>query len=81
MEQPDALVLTGIGIGTAFGVLVLLLAAVFVIRLINWLVGKWTGPGRRSYRRPAGPGDAEPRSRGVGGGNRAYSLPTSPRSS
>ena len=43
MEQPDALVLTGIGIGTAFGVLVLLLAAVFVIRLINWLVGKWAG--------------------------------------
>ena len=48
MEQPDALVLTGIGIGTAFGVLVLLLAAVFVIRLINWLVGKWTRPGRRA---------------------------------
>ena len=43
MEQPDALILTGIGIGTAFGVLVLLLASVFLIRLITWLVGKWTG--------------------------------------
>ena len=43
MEQPDALVLTGIGIGTAFGVLLLLLASVFVIKLVTWLVGKWTG--------------------------------------
>ena len=43
MEQPDPLILTGIGIGTAFGVLVLLLTAVFLIRLVNWLVGKWTG--------------------------------------
>ena len=43
MEQPDALILTAIGIGTAFGVLVLLLASVFVIRLVTWLVGKWTG--------------------------------------
>ena len=43
MEQPDALILTGIGIGTAFGVLVLLLASVYVIRLVTWLLGKWTG--------------------------------------
>ncbi len=43
MEQPDALILTGIGIGTAFVVLMLLLASVFVIRLITWLVGKWAG--------------------------------------
>ena len=41
MEQPDALILTGIGIGTAFGVLLLLLAIVFVIRLVTWIVGKW----------------------------------------
>lgn len=32
MEQPDALILTGIGIGTSFSVLVLLLVAVLVIR-------------------------------------------------
>ncbi len=35
MEQPDALILTGIGIGTSFSVLVLLLAAILVIRLVS----------------------------------------------
>ena len=40
MEQPDALILTGIGIGTAFSVLVLLLAAVLLIRLISRLLDK-----------------------------------------
>lgn len=33
MEQSDALILTGIGIGTSFSVLVLLLVSVLLIRL------------------------------------------------
>ena len=33
MDQPDALILTGIGIGTSFSVLVLLLVSVLLIRL------------------------------------------------
>ena len=40
MEQPDALILTGIGIGTAFSVLVLLLAAVLVIRQVSRLLNR-----------------------------------------
>lgn len=55
MEQPDALILTGIGIGTAFGVLVLLLASVFVIRLVSWLVGKWTGRDDEATEDPPDP--------------------------
>ena len=55
MEQPDALVLTGIGIGTAFGVLVLLLAAVFAIRLVTWLIAKWTGADDAPDEDPADP--------------------------
>ena len=43
MGQPDALVLTAIGIGTAFGVLVLLLVTVLLIRLISWGIDKYTG--------------------------------------
>lgn len=40
MEQPDALILTGIGIGTSFSVLVLLLVAVLVIRRVSRLFDK-----------------------------------------
>ena len=40
MEQPDALILTGIGIGTSFSVLVLLLIAVLVIRQVSRLFDK-----------------------------------------
>ncbi len=43
MGDPDALVLTAIGIGTAFGVLVLLLVTVLIIRLISWAIDKYTG--------------------------------------
>ena len=43
MSQPDALVLTAIGIGTAFGVLLLLLVTVLLIRLISWGIDKYTG--------------------------------------
>lgn len=38
MEQPDALILTGIGIGTSFSVLVLLLVSVLLIRLAARLI-------------------------------------------
>ena len=44
--MPDPLVLTGIGIGTAFGVLVFLLVAVLLIRLASWLVDRYFGPRR-----------------------------------
>lgn len=46
MEQPDALILTealiltGIGIGTAFGVLVMLLVAVLVIGWVSGLLNR-----------------------------------------
>ena len=43
MGDPDALILTAIGIGTAFGVLVLLLVTVLIIRLISWAIDKYTG--------------------------------------
>ena len=43
MGQPDELVLTAIGIGTAFGVLVLLLVTVLLIRLVSWAIDKYTG--------------------------------------
>ena len=43
MGQPDALVLTAIGIGTAFGVLVLLLVTVLLIRLISWAIDRYFG--------------------------------------
>ena len=43
MEQPDALVLTAIGIGTAFGVLVMLLVTVLLIRLISWAIDRYFG--------------------------------------
>ncbi len=45
MADPDALVLTAIGIGTAFVVLVLLLVTVLIIRLISWAMDKYTGNG------------------------------------
>ena len=40
MEQPDAVILTAIGIGAAFGVLVALSLAALSIRLIAWAVDK-----------------------------------------
>ncbi len=40
MEQPDAAILTAIGISAAFGVLVLLLASALLIRLAGWAVAK-----------------------------------------
>ena len=40
MEQPDAVILTAIGIGAAFGVLVALSLAALLIRLIAWAVDK-----------------------------------------
>ena len=43
MEQPDALVLTAIGIGTAFGVLLMLLVTVLLIRLISWCADRFFG--------------------------------------
>ena len=43
MGDPDALILTAIGIGIAFGVLVLLLVTVLLIRLISWAINKYTG--------------------------------------
>ena len=45
MGDPDALVLTAIGIGTAFGVLVLLLVTVLLIRLVSWAIDRFTGDG------------------------------------
>ena len=40
MEQPDPLILTGIGIGAAFGVLVMLLLAVLIIGQVSRLLNK-----------------------------------------
>ena len=40
MEQPDAVILTAIGIGAAFGVLVALSLAALLIRLIAWAADK-----------------------------------------
>ena len=40
MEQPDAIVLTAIGIGAAFSVLIFLLVAVLVIRFVSHLIVK-----------------------------------------
>ena len=48
MEQPDALILTAIGIGTAFGVLVLLLVTVLLIRLASWCADRYFGDGDTS---------------------------------
>ena len=41
MEQPDAAILTAIGIGAAFGVLVALSLAALLIRLVAWAADKW----------------------------------------
>ena len=50
MEQPDAVILTAIGIGAAFGVLVALSLAALLIRLIAWAADKIA-----DRRRPAPP--------------------------
>ena len=41
MEQPDAAILTAIGIGAAFGVLVALSLAALLIRLVAWAADKY----------------------------------------
>ncbi len=40
MEQPDALILTGIGIGASFSVLAMLLVAALIIKLAARLINK-----------------------------------------
>lgn len=55
MADPDALILTAIGIGTAFGVLVLLLVTVLIIRLISWAIDKYTGNGDETPGQPTDP--------------------------
>ena len=49
MGQPDAAILTAIGIGAAFGVLVALSLAALLIRLIAWAADKLAA--RRARRR------------------------------
>ena len=56
MGQPDAVVLTAIGIGAAFGVLVALSLAALLIRLVAWAADKFAE--RRAGRRGGG-GDDE----------------------
>ena len=62
MEQPDALILTAIGIGTAFGVLVLLLVTVLLIRLASWCANRYFGDGDTSDE-PTESSDPENRNR------------------
>ena len=62
MEQPDALILTAIGIGTAFGVLVLLLVTVLLIRLVSWCADRYFGDGDTSDE-PTESSDPENRNR------------------
>ena len=62
MEQPDALILTAIGIGTAFGVLVLLLVTVLLIRLASWCADRYFGDGDTSDE-PTESSDPENRNR------------------
>ena len=62
MGQPDALILTAIGIGTAFGVLVLLLVTVLLIRLISWAIDRYFG-GDDTADEPADSPDPENRNR------------------
>ena len=64
MGQPDELVLTAIGIGTAFGVLVLLLVTVLLIRLISWAIDRYTGgDGDETPEEPEESPDPENRNR------------------
>ena len=62
MGDPDALILTAIGIGIAFGVLVLLLVTVLLIRLISWAIDKYTG-GDETPEEPVETTDPENRDR------------------
>ncbi len=63
MEQPDALILTGIGIGTSFSVLVLLLVAVLVIRQVSRLFDKEDQEELASQEEDAPAVDTEARNR------------------
>ena len=64
MEQPDAAILTAIGIGAAFGVLVALSLAALLIRLIAWAADKYAARRARAGEEPAEPaGDPEARRR------------------
>ena len=56
MGQPDAAILTAIGIGAAFGVLVALSLAALLIRLIAWAADKLAA--RRARRRAAEPAES-----------------------
>lgn len=56
VEQPDAAILTAIGIGAAFGVLVALSLAALLIRLIAWAADKLAA---RRARRDGGEEPAE----------------------
>ena len=62
MEHPDALVLTAIGIGTAFGVLVMLLVTVLLIRLVSWAIDRYFGDDDTAEA-PGPPTDPENRNR------------------
>ena len=64
MEQPDAAILTAIGIGAAFGVLVALALAALLIRLIAWAADKYAARRARAGEQPAeSDGDPEARRR------------------
>ena len=78
MGDPDALVLTAIGIGTAFGVLVLLLVTVLLIRLVSWAIDKFTGDDKTPVV-PVEATDPENRNRAARrrhSGHRAHRDPT-----
>ena len=57
MEQPDALTLTGIGIGTSFTVLVLLLVSVLLIRLVARILNDDEDEATAHEEAPAAPID------------------------
>ena len=63
MGEPEALVLTAIGIGTAFGVLVLLLVTVLLIRLISWAMDRYTGGDDETPEEPVESPDPDNRDR------------------
>ena len=64
MEQPDAAILTAIGIGAAFGVLVALSLAALLIRLTAWAADKYAARRARAGEEPAeSDGDPEARRR------------------
>lgn len=87
MEQPDALIMTGIGIGTSFSVLVLLLVTVLVIKQVSRL---FDGDEQESAPREDAPAvDTEAKNRATAAAiavtalleSRPYLRARSPRSS